>query len=77
MKLNALSLSMQESNERANFLPTIEELRELDEENLGFCINCGDTSTCVEPDAHAYLCPVCNKRALYGAAELALMGLCK
>lgn len=56
------------------FLPSYEELQEFDDEGLGFCLNCGETQP-AEPDARAYECDCCGVRKVYGAAELALMGL--
>lgn len=44
-----------------------------DEENLGFCLNCGEEAYEVEPDARRYLCDCCGQRKVYGAQEILLM----
>lgn len=41
-------------------------------DNPGFCIACGNEQGGCEPDARAYLCESCGRRAVYGAEELAL-----
>lgn len=58
------------------FMPSIEELEAMDEDMEGFCLACGETQSGVEPDARKYVCDACGKAKVYGAAELALMGLC-
>ena len=54
--------------------PSYRELEQMDEEELGFCLACGETQA-AEPDACKYVCEGCGKSKVYGAAELALMGL--
>ena len=54
---------------------TLEQLEEAMECQGGFCIACGDEAGGVEPDARKYECESCGKHAVYGAAELVLMGL--
>lgn len=58
------------------FKPSIEELTELDADGAGFCLACGNTQEGVEPDAVKYECESCGAHKVYGAAELALLGLC-
>lgn len=58
------------------FKPSVQLLEELDADNMGFCLACGDTADGVEPDAVRYTCDCCGSKKVYGAAELALMGLC-
>jgi len=41
----------------------------------GFCLGCGDTQTGCEPDARRYTCESCGAAKVYGAEELAMMGL--
>ena len=55
--------------------PSIELARQLEEDCVGFCINCGDTDQFAEPDAAKYTCEACGEAAVYGGAELILMGL--
>lgn len=43
------------------------------DDNLGFCIACGEPTEGVEPDARGYECEMCHKNAVYGAEELLLM----
>ena len=56
------------------FMPSMEEAEELDSLGEGFCLACGETQA-AEPDARRYVCDCCGARKVYGAAELALMGL--
>jgi len=58
------------------FKPSAALLQELDADNMGFCLACGDTAEGVEPDARRCTCECCGAPKVYGAAELALMGLC-
>lgn len=57
------------------YMPSIEEVREMDEAGEGWCLACGETQDGVEPDARRYTCECCGKDKVYGAAELACMGL--
>jgi len=41
---------------------------------LGFCLACG-ASRMAEPDARRYPCEECGEEMVYGAQELAIMGL--
>ena len=54
---------------------TLEEIQEADDNQQGFCLACGALRDCCEPDAHKYECEECGKRQVYGAQEIALMGL--
>jgi hypothetical protein len=54
---------------------TLEQITQADEDGVGFCLACGEESECVEPDARGYTCECCGKPKVYGAAEIALMGL--
>ena len=40
------------------------------DENIGFCIACGEEVYNVEPDAQEYECPSCGECKVYGAEEL-------
>jgi hypothetical protein len=44
-----------------------------EDDNLGFCIACGEPADSVEPDARKYQCDTCGALAVYGAEELLLM----
>lgn len=55
--------------------PMTELLADLDEADLGFCLNCGAQDQEVEPDAARYTCECCGAPKVFGAAELALRGL--
>jgi hypothetical protein len=41
-----------------------------DLDNPGFCIECGDETDGVEPDARGYKCRNCGAMKVYGAEEL-------
>ena len=45
------------------------------DDNIGWCLACGEMAEGVEPDATRYECEGCGARKVYGLAELALMGL--
>lgn len=55
--------------------PSIEYVMTLSENYEGFCLACGKTQPCVEPDARRYACESCNAPKVYGAEQLVLMGL--
>ena len=44
------------------------------DDNLGFCVACGEEADGCEPDARQYECESCGARAVYGAEELMLGG---
>ena len=54
---------------------TVDELQDADNNNEGFCVACGESASGVEPDARRYECESCGERRVYGAGELAMMGL--
>jgi len=56
--------------------PSIELLKELDEEGAGFCLACGHHDQFAEPDMERGECECCGEAKVYGAGELALRGLC-
>jgi Zn finger protein HypA/HybF involved in hydrogenase expression len=41
-----------------------------EDDNEGFCVNCGEQVSYVEPDARKYTCPSCDGATVYGAQEL-------
>ena len=43
------------------------------DDNLGFCLACGEEAWGVEPDARRYPCEVCGEKKVYGAQEILLM----
>ena len=60
---------------KKQFKPSIEEVMLMSENQEGFCLACGETQDGVEPDARKYTCECCGAAKVYGAEELALMGL--
>lgn len=44
-----------------------------DDSQSGFCINCGEATSPVEPDARRYECESCGEHMVYGAEELLIM----
>lgn len=57
------------------FFMTESEFVGLDNDNEGLCVFCGESAFGVEPDARKYDCEGCDKKGVYGAQELLLMGL--
>lgn len=53
---------------------TVNEYREYDSENAGFCLKCGALHYGVEPDASKYRCDECDCNAVMGAAEMLIRG---
>lgn len=53
-----------------------EELEEAleDDDNSGFCLDCGNRQDGCEPDARMYECEDCGRNAVYGAEEVLMMG---
>lgn len=58
---------------------TEEEYRDLTFglDNPGFCLDCGEECTGVEPDARRYRCGSCGLSGVFGLEELLMMGLVK
>jgi len=54
---------------------TMEQVIEAIEEddNVGFCLACGETAYYVEPDARNYECECCGKNRVFGAEEILMM----
>ncbi|TXH55961.1 MAG: hypothetical protein E6Q97_07625 [Desulfurellales bacterium] len=57
--------------------PTIDEIQEMDDNQQGWCVNCGEVQDGCEPDACKYKCESCDKYTVYGSAWLAVMGWVK
>lgn len=53
-------------------LDQIMEAVEMDD-NMGFCLACGEEAWSVEPDARRYECESCGAHKVYGAQELLFM----
>lgn len=73
-----MEMMMQEykaKNGATQFKPSLEELQACHESNCGWCLACGYNGTLAEPDAVRYECENCGAHKVYGAHELALMGL--
>jgi hypothetical protein len=60
---------------KQQFKPSLELAQDMDSNNQGFCLACGEIADGVEPDAAKYECECCGEPKVYGAAELAQMGL--
>lgn len=43
------------------------------DDNIGFCLACGEEAYGVEPDARRYECECCGERKVYGAEEVLMM----
>jgi hypothetical protein len=57
---------------KTNKLVTMDKIMQAVEadDNLGFCIACGEEACGVEPDARNYECEACGERQVFGAEEL-------
>ena len=51
---------------------TVDEVIEAVEadDNLGYCLACGEQAMGVEPDARRYVCESCGEHKVYGAPEI-------
>lgn len=58
------------------FKPSMALIAEMSDLQQGFCLACGTEQDGVEPDARKYKCDACGAHKVYGAEEIALMGLC-
>lgn len=56
---------------------TMSEIEQADSDYAGYCLACGAYRESCEPDARKYECVECGLHLVYGAAEIALMGLVK
>ena len=45
------------------------------DDDVGWCLACGEVQEGCEPDARKYACEGCGAAKVYGLYELALMGL--
>lgn len=43
-----------------------------DDEMNGICINCGEFTSPVEPDARGYYCPDCGAHEVFGLEEIVI-----
>lgn len=57
--------------------PSLDEVMDAvdQDDNLGFCIACGEMAFSVEPDARNYECESCGELKVYGAEEILLQHL--
>ena len=65
---------------RMLYCPVIEtedEMYAVNGSDEGFCLGCGSTQACVDPDAKRYRCESCEEHLVFGFQELLLMGLLK
>ena len=55
--------------------PTIDDVLMAleDDDNSGFCLECGEQAWNVEPDARGYECESCGAKAVHGAEECLMM----
>lgn len=65
-------------NGNMQFMQSIKTLERAinSDSGIGYCLACGKKAHNVEPDARKYTCASCGKEKVYGAEELAMMGLC-
>ena len=75
MNMNIQTREYTARSGKLQYKPSLGLLESLDLDGRGFCLSCGDTETAAEPDARRYNCECCGAPKVYGASELALMGL--
>lgn len=56
--------------------PTLDEVMAACEEddNLGFCLSCGEEAFGIEPDGRNCKCESCGKNSVFGAEEILISG---
>ena len=59
------------------YAPSMDEVREMDADGVGWCLACGEMGQAAEPDACKYTCECCGAAKVYGCMELVMMGLVK
>lgn len=76
MKIQKLTIGAAMKKPAKRILPTMSQLMSLleQDDNLGFCIECGEEAYGVEPDARGYVCESCDQPGVYGAEELLCRG---
>jgi hypothetical protein len=55
-------------------LDTEEEIYQLENDNFGLCLKCGEEHYNCEPDAAGYLCDSCDSKSVFGLMHLAFAG---
>jgi len=60
---------------KTQWMPSIEEAQEMDNQQQGFCLACGYVQDGLEPDAAKDECEDCGEHKVYGAYELITLGL--
>lgn len=60
---------------KTQFMPSESELVEMINQDQGLCLACGEVHEYIEPDARRYTCEACGCAKVYGAEELALLGI--
>jgi hypothetical protein len=66
---------MPKADEKRMF--TLEQIQQADDDQAGFCLECGLMQFNCEPDARHYKCEACGERQVFGASELVFMGRVK
>ena len=46
-----------------------------EDDDLGFCVACGEEHSGIEPDARNYECTNCGKMEVFGAEQIIIEGL--
>lgn len=54
-----------------------EEIKQADDDNIGYCVNCKAEQDCCEPDARHYTCESCGQSQVFGIQELLLNDMVK
>lgn len=73
-KINA---SKRKENRMPKLHHSLTEKRILDaveqDENIGFCLDCGEEHSNIEPDAESYVCQCCGENSVSGAEQILLL----
>lgn len=60
---------------KTQFKASLRLIKGIENDSEGFCLACGGTQSCVEPDAVRYECEACGEAKVYGPEYLVLLNL--
>ena len=62
-------------NGNVQYMPSLEEVEDMDDNIEGWCLGCSETQSGVEPDARRLVCDSCGLAKVFGPDSLAERGL--